>query len=115
MSIRTKGFRHEWTHKEVRAVQITEKNLTDLVAYICRNGGAATGHLGRNYNVTPKGKTIHRRARIRIKQLTSGGGKNGYWTKLDWRVAYIGDWIVKDVETGQFVRVKAEDFDALYD
>ena len=105
MAIRTKKFRHLGTHQEVRAIQITEKNLTDLVAYICRNGGAATGHTGRTYNVTPKGKSIHRPARIRIKQFTFGHS----WSKRDWRVAYIGDVIVRN-DDDSFERVKIDDF-----
>ncbi len=101
MAIRTKKYRHLGTNQEVRATKITEKNFTDLVAYICRNGGGATGHLAR-----PQFK---RPARIRIKQLTFGHG----WSKNDWRVALLGDWIVRN-ENNTFERVKADDFDRRY-
>lgn len=97
MAIRTKKYFTSARLGIYRAVEITDKNLTDLVAYICRNGGIATGHNGRpQYN---------RPARIRIKQHTFG--KN--WYKLDWRVAHIGDFIVRD-ENDNFFRVKKNDF-----
>lgn len=101
MAIRTKKYRHLGTHQEVKAVQITLKNLTDLVAYICRNGGGATGHTGH--------VQFNRPARIRIKQRTFGHG----WSKNDWRVAHVGDWIVRN-ENNTFERVKADDFDRRY-
>ncbi|AWN03418.1 hypothetical protein PBI_COUNT_97 [Microbacterium phage Count] len=97
MAIRTKKY---WTSAQLgvyRAVQITEKNLAEVVSYISRNGGIATGH-----NARPEFK---RPARIRIKQLTFG--KN--WSKNDWRVAAIGDFIVRD-ENDNFFRVKQADF-----
>lgn len=97
MAIRTKKY---WSCAGLgvyRAVQITEKNLTELVSYIVRNGGIATGHNGR-----PEFK---RPARICIKQLTYG--KN--WSKNDWRVAHVGDYIVRD-ENDNFFRVKQVDF-----
>ena len=67
------------------------------MSYIVRNGGIATDHNGR-----PEFK---RPARIRIKQLTYG--KN--WSKNDWRVAHVGDYIVRD-ENDNFFRVKQVDF-----
>lgn len=101
MAIRTKKYRLRLSPEEVRAVQITAKNLTDLVDHICRNGGGATGHLGRpEYN---------RPARIRIKQRTYGRT----WSKLDWRVALVGDYIVR-YDDDTFARVKAVDFLANY-
>lgn len=104
MAIRTKKYRHLGTGVEVKAVKITLANLTDLVAYICRNGGAATGHLGRpEYN---------RPARIRIKQLTFGAT----WSKFDWRVANLGDYIVRHPEGKfPFERVKADDFERRFE
>lgn len=97
MAIRTKKY---WTSTQLgvyRAVQITEKNLIDLVSYIVRNGGIATGHLER-----PEYK---RPARIRIKQRNFGN----HWGKIDWRVANVGDYIVRN-ENDEFFRVKAVDF-----
>lgn len=105
MVIRTKKYTHK-DGRSVRAVQVTMKNLTDLVAYICRNGGAATGHLGR--------PEFNRPPRIRIKQRTSGVGRYGPWEKIDWRVTRLGDWIVKDEVSGEFVRIKAADFEREY-
>lgn len=81
-----------------RAIKITEANLTDLVAFICRHGGAATGHLAR-----PEFK---RPARIRIKQRNFGN----HWGKTDWRVAKIGDWIVR-TDKNEFLRIKQLDFE----
>lgn len=97
MAIRTKKY---WTSARLglyRAVQITDNNLADVVSYICRNGGIATGH-----NDRPE---FNRPARIRIKQKTYG--KN--WYKLDWRVARVGDFIVRD-ENDNFFRVKQAEF-----
>ena len=93
----------------VRAVKITEKNLTDIVAYISKHGGAATGHLF----IPP-----NRRARIRIRQLNYGYD----WGKRDWRVAELGDYIVqREFEATidrptyvEFMRVKASEFDTLF-
>lgn len=103
MAIRTKKYTAVDGFVRVRAVKITAANLTDLVAYICRNGSAATGHLGHpEYN---------RPARIRIKQWTHGAN----WSKLDWRVAKVGDWIVRgDGPYDAFYRVKAVDFPILF-
>lgn len=98
MAIQPKKYKTLGAGFEVKVVKITIKNLTDLVAYICRNGGAATGHIGRpEYN---------RPARIRIKQQTYGNG----WSKKDWRVANLGDYIIR-WENGDFERIKAADFD----
>jgi hypothetical protein len=86
----------------VRAIQITEKNLTDVVAFINRNGGAATGHNGDTRSKRP--------ARIRIKQLNFGEN----WGKRDWRVAKLGDYIVRrehDEFGTQFFRVKELQFE----
>jgi hypothetical protein len=97
MAIRTKKYTTVEGIIEVRAVQITAKNLAAVVQYIRNNGGGATGHLGRaEYN---------RPARIRIKQRTYGTT----WSKLDWRVAKIGDYIVR-YSDNEFARVKAVDF-----
>lgn len=84
MAIRTKKYQYtDGCTGDMRAVQITEKNLSEVVAYICRNGGAATGHNGDTASKRP--------ARIRLKQRNFG--KN--WGKRDWRVARLGDWIVR--------------------
>ena len=103
MAIRTKKYKivDSVFDSTVRAVKITEKNLTDLVAYICRNGGIATGHNGR--------PEFDRPARIRIKQMNHGAN----WSKLDWRRAGLGDYIVR-FENGSFARVKAADFNRQY-
>ena len=97
MAIRTKKY---WSSARLgvyRAVQITHENLAEVVSYICRNGGIATGHGER-----PEYK---RPARIRIKQKTFGEN----WTKNDWRVALVGDFIVRD-ENDNFFRVKKVEF-----
>jgi hypothetical protein len=84
MAIRFKKYRHKAGGTRVfRAIRVTEKNIPELVAYICRNGGAATGHTGDTKSGRPP--------RIRIKQRTFGNG----WTKRDWRVAKVGDFIVR--------------------
>ena len=95
----------------VRAVKITEKNLTDIVAYVCRYGGAATGH---NF-IPPK-----RRARIRIRLRNYGET----WGKRDWRVAELGDYIVmnefkkgefhREEDCKEFERVKGKDFERTF-
>lgn len=101
MAIRTKKYRSVGGLLEVRAIKITEKNIEDLNEYILRNGGVATVRLAR--------PAIKRPARIRIKQHTAGKT----WSKRDWRVALIGDYIVRH-EDGEFARVKAGAFNALY-
>lgn len=93
----------------VQAVEITMANLTDLVWYICENGGGATGHLGDTASKRP--------ARIRIKQRNYGEN----WGKYDWRVAKLGDYIVihnfragtygREFESMEFSRVKKADFE----
>lgn len=95
MAIRTKKYKSHLA--EVRAIKITEKNLEDVVEYILRNGGAANGRLAR--------PDFKRPARIRIKQFTFGRT----WSKKDWRVALVGDWIIR-YEDGSFARVKAGTF-----
>ena len=95
MAIRTKKYRlKDDRTRQMRAIQITEKNLAEVVAYICRHGGAATGHLGNTASNRP--------ARIRIKQRNYG--KN--WGKRDWRVAKLGDWIVRhDFPKKEFAQI----------
>ena len=95
MAIRTKKYKSHLA--EVRAIEITEKNLEDVVEYILRNGGAANGRLAR--------PDFKRPARIRIKQFTFGRT----WSKMDWRVALVGDWVIR-YEDGSFARVKAGTF-----
>jgi len=115
MAVRTKKFEFTDGHgnkRIVRGVRITEKNIVDVVNYIARRGGAATGHL-----TIPAGKGKKERpGRIRLRQLNFGEN----WGKRDWRVANVGDAIIVhdankafsqigfDVE---FERVKASDFE----
>lgn len=101
MAIRTKKYFSNITGRVVRVAKITDTNLTDLVAYICRNGGGATGHFAR--------PEFNRPARIRIKQITQGLT----WSKMDWRVAHIGDYIIR-YENDTYIRVKAVDFPIFY-
>lgn len=113
MAIRTKKYRHKaGGTRHVRAVRITEKNLTELVAYINRNGGAATGHNGDTASGRP--------ARIRIKQRNFGEN----WGKRDWRVARVGDFIVKHdfsdepvegLPSIEFSRVKDDTFEDTFE
>lgn len=115
MAIRTKKYTFTDGHgnkRIVRGVRITEKNIVDVVNYITRRGGAATGHV-----TIPGTKTKKvRPGRIRLRQLNFGEN----WGKRDWRVANVGDAIIVhdankefsqigfDVE---FERVKAADFE----
>jgi aryl-alcohol dehydrogenase-like predicted oxidoreductase len=101
MSIHTRKYKSINRDEVARVVQIKEENLLGIVAYICRNGGAATGH-----NARPQ---FNRPARIRIKQLTQGKT----WSKFDWRVALIGDYIIR-YQDDTFERVKAADFNKLF-
>lgn len=96
------------------AIQITEENLTDLVAYICGRGGAATGHNGDTASGRP--------ARIRLKQLNTGLGANcRSWAKYDWRVFRVGDYIIthekfEDLNNPTtFEGYKKDVFEARYD
>ena len=82
----------------IMAVKITLKNIPELVAHICTRGGAATGHVGDT-------KSGHK-ARIRLKQHTFGKG----WTKRDWRVARVGDYIVR-TKDGDYRRIKGGAFE----
>jgi hypothetical protein len=114
MAIRTKKYTFidgRGVKRVVRGVRITEKNIVDVVNYITRRGGAATGHL-----TIPGKNTKERPGRIRLRQLNFGEN----WGKRDWRVANVGDAIIVhdankefsqigfDVE---FERVKAADFE----
>lgn len=81
MSIRFRKFRSEDGAFERQAIKITEKNIDEVVAYILRNGGSAFVTQG------AEGKP----RRIRIKQRNFGRN----WGKRDWRVATVGDYIVK--------------------
>lgn len=109
MAVRTKKFEFTDGHgvkRTVRGVRITEKNIVDIVNYITRRGGAATGH------VTIPGTKVKkvRPGRIRLRQLNFGEN----WGKRDWRVANVGDAIiVHDLAEGriEFERVKDIDFE----
>lgn len=103
-TIKTSGPR-----EQVRAIRVTEKNIAELVAYINRHGGAATGHNGDTRSGRP--------ARIRLKQRNFGKR----WGKLDWRVAQVGDYIVEEsvpeeyqTKLGpvEFFRIKRDLFEA---
>lgn len=119
MALRFKRFQHTaGGTREFYAVQITEQNIPEIVVAICNNGGAATGH----YSIPPvkvpgrKHPTKGRRGRIRLRQRNYGYN----WGKVDWRVAEIGDWIVRhhfkagelscEKASVEFERVKAADF-----
>lgn len=109
MAIRFKKYRHKaGGDRTFGALRITENNMTELVAYINKNGGSAFVTSG------SKGKP----KRIRIKQRNFG--KN--WGKIDWRVALVGDFILRhQFEAGElfrekksveFERVREDDFEA---
>ena len=93
MAIRFKKYKHKaGGDRTFRAIRITDRNLAELVAYICRNGGSAFATSGEG------GKPV----RIRIKQRNYGHN----WGKRDWRVAKVGDFIVRhDFEPGDLDRV----------
>ncbi len=98
MAIRTKKYKNVDPTGEiryVRAIEVKESNVEEIAAYINRNGGAATARGQRLF----EGRL--RPARIRLKQLNFGEN----WGKRDWRVATLGDWIVKN-EGGEFFRMK---------
>lgn len=117
MALRFKRYQHRvGGTREFYAVQITEQNIPEIVAAICKAGGAATGH----YSIPPvkvgKKTKKGRPGRIRLKQRNYGYN----WGKVDWRVANIGDWIVRhNFKAGElsrehasveFERVKDVDF-----
>ena len=114
MAIRFKKYRHtiDGTY-EVKALQITEANIPDLVNHICRHGGAVTGHLYIPPVKIGKIEKKARKARIRIRQRNFGE----HWGKLDWRVATVGDYILRHEINGkyEFERVKGGDFESLTD
>lgn len=85
MAIRTKAYRDTSTNEVLRGVIVNEKNVDEIVGWINRNGGAATGRGERVY----EGR--RRPARVRLKQRNFG--KN--WGKRDWRVAALGDLVIK--------------------
>lgn len=113
MAIRTRRYRNKFNDRIVNAVQITDTNIVDIVNHITRNSGAATGH------VTIPGSKVkkERPGRIRLRQRNFGEN----WGKLDWRVANVGDWIVRheyeiDGEKfTEFYRVKAHAFPLDYE
>lgn len=115
MAIRLKKYKHKaGGTRVVRAVRITEHNINELVLYVVRKGGAATGHNGDTASGRP--------ARIRIKQRNYGEN----WGKKDWRVAKVGDFLVQYDLGGkefaqigfdpiEFGRVKEDDFEASFE
>ena len=104
MAIRTKAYRSKaGGNREVRAVRISEKNWEELAAYIDRNGGIANA----SAYVTKDGDLLNHT--IRVYQQNP----NTKWKGRGWRVARVGDWIVKN-EEGEFSRVKDDVFEAEY-
>lgn len=109
MAIRFKRYQDKNRLQEpVRAIKITETNIVDIVNYITKRYGAATGH----FTIPAKGKVKKTRpGRIRLRQLNFGEN----WGKRDWRVANVGDYIVMvqdpDLKYPEFFRVKADQFD----
>lgn len=101
MAIRFKRYQHTaGGTREFYAVQITEDNIIDLTNAINQMGGAATGHIF----IPGKKHTKGRPARIRILQRNYGEN----WGKRDWRVANVGDFIVRHkFKAGEFHREKA--------
>lgn len=91
MSIRFRKFRSEDGAFERQAIKITEANIDEIVAHIQRHGGSAFVTKG------AEGKP----RRIRIKQRNFGRN----WGKRDWRVAQVGDYIVKAPVRPEFVSV----------
>lgn len=109
MPIRFKKYRHKaGGDRTFGAIRITEANMAELVATINKRGGSAFVTSG------AKGKP----KRIRIKQRNYGHN----WGKVDWRVALVGDFIVRhDFKAGElnrekaateFERVREDDFEA---
>lgn len=93
----------------VKALRITERNLSELVAYITKNGGTA---------FLTKGSE-NKPVRIRIKQRNFGEN----WGKRDWRVANVGDFIVMEdvapefqeaLGKREFFRAKDDTFEATH-
>lgn len=109
MAIRFKKYSAKSKGYPVDAIRITEANLVEIVNYITKNGGAATGH----ETVPAKGKAKTRPGRIRLRQRNFGFN----WGKQDWRVANVGDFIVRDGDRKngyEFARVKDDQFEALF-
>lgn len=105
MAIRTKEYRFTaGGNRRVRAIRVTEKNLAELVAYVNRNGGEALG-LADTHPET--GDVTNHKIRIKQMNHTASGSKR------DWRVARVGDFIVKH-ENGEFERVKDDEFEAKF-
>ena len=109
MAIRFKKHKHRaGGDRRFGALRITENNMTELVAYINKNGGSAF--------VTSGAK--NKAKRIRIKQRNYGNN----WGKVDWRVANVGDFIVRhefaagelgrEKKSIEFERVREDDFEA---
>lgn len=113
MAIRFKKYKHRNDKNAsvvFRAIRVTDKNIHELVDYIRRNGGQAF------VTNAHDGKPM----RIRIKQRTWGKT----WFKRDWRVAEVGDFILrhdfanpnrfpineKTLRKVEYERVKEDDF-----
>lgn len=98
MAIRTKEYRYKaGGNRRIRAIRITEKNISELVAFINRNGGKASERELKNGG----------QPRIDIYQVNHGPTHS----RRGWRVAQLGDFIVK-YENGTFARIKDDVFEA---
>lgn len=107
MAIRFKKYKSKLdrSHVEVMAVKVTEANIPELVEHICRRGGAATGHI----TIPAKKGGKVRPARIRLRQRNFGKT----WGKRDWRVAEVGDYIIR-TENDEFYRDKGDEFERFF-
>lgn len=113
MAIRFKKYKFTVGGKHIfRAVRITEKNYLEIVNYVNRNGGQAEGSVF----ITKDGDELNHKIRVRQRNY----GEN--WGKRDWRVARVGDFIVRydfdadlqarGFEPVEFARVKEDEFEA---
>lgn len=114
MAIRFKKYKANTNAGEhiVKAIRITEKNVVELTNYICKNGGEAVAKI----KISATGDESAYKIRLRQHNY----GEN--WGKLDYRVAKVGDFIVRhdyfEDEYGrkkgdvEFERVKRDDFEA---
>ena len=111
MAIRFKKYKAKGPGNDgLYAIRITEANIDEIAEYIKKNGGSAFVTSG------DEGKP----RRLRIKQLNFGVN----WSKRDWRVAVVGDFISRRVVESwgrkahpkkfEFWRVKEDVFEATY-
>lgn len=81
MVIRFKKYKDVDNGDVIKAIRITEANVKELGYYINRQGGICLV-------TNSAGKKPYR---IRVKQRNYGEN----WGKIDWRVANIGDYIIR--------------------